>query len=276
MNTLGWYLESTSARLTSAGVITARLDCLVLMEDVIGEDRSYILAHPEVELNDVQLRELEEKIARRSRHEPLAYIRGKSEFFGREFIVTANTLQPRPETETMIELLLEMENGKLKKQNIIDVGTGSGCLAITAKLELPDCRVSATDISAEALDIAMRNARNLQVEINFQQGHLLAPLLSITYNLPPTILANLPYVPKSYPINESARFEPDVALFAGDDGLDLYRELFTQCRKFSRPPDTVFTESLPEQHGALADIATEHGYKLQQSSGFIQVFTAPA
>ena len=129
---------------------------LVLLEDAAAKDRSWLLAHPEWELPSSLAKKLDKQIKRRSFHEPLAYIRGKSEFYGREFSITPATLQPRPETETMIELLLSLD---LTEARILaDVGTGSGAIAITASLELPDIKVLATEINRDALVIAKTNA----------------------------------------------------------------------------------------------------------------------
>jgi release factor glutamine methyltransferase len=214
--------------------------------------------------------ELENKIKRRVNHEPLAYIRSKSEFFGREFTVSADTLEPRPESETIIELLKSLK----LHGSIIDVGTGSGCLAITTKLEIPELEVMATDISATALKIAQKNALKHDTDIKFFLGDLLTP---IPVSLKPTvIMANLPYVPNSHTINSAAMFEPKLAIFGGPDGLDLYRQLFFQIANNVQFEGVKFvlTESLPPQHNELAKIALSAGFKLKKTDDFIQVFTS--
>ncbi len=273
MKTLDTCLQLWTDQLKKAGVATARLDSLVLLEDVTDKDRSYLLAHPEFELAVEQLEELEQKITRRCMHEPLAYIRKKSEFYGREFYVDNSVLQPRPETEDMIDLFKELTSGT----NTIaaDIGTGSGCIAITVKLECPTIDVIATDVSEECLEIASTNAMRYGLKMSMLQGNLLEPLLNEKVE-PTALLCNLPYVPKDYEVNKSATHEPDIALYAGTDGLDSYRVLFSQCNKFSRLPETVFTESLISQHELLAEIAVRHGYQLHTTRGLIQVFTARA
>jgi len=159
---------------------------------------------------------------------------------------------------------------------IVDVGTGSGCLAITAKLEFTAATVYGTDISDSALTVAQKNAKNLNADVTFLKGNLLEPY----YILPPepstlVLLCNLPYVPNNYEINQAAGYEPSIALFGGQDGLDLYRELFDQISKLQDPSSKIafiLTESLPFQHAELAKIAAQQGYKLETSEDFIQVF----
>lgn len=251
------------------GIHTSRLDALVLLEDIAGKDRAWLLAHPEFELKPTALKRLLEKLRRRASHEPLAYIRGKSEFYGREFMVTPDTLQPRPETETMIELLK-----KLKPSNpaiVADIGTGSGAIAISVKLEWPETEVYATEINAAALKISKKNAKRLKAGIRLYRGDLLEPLLTVDSRFS-VLLCNLPYVPDSHTINEAAMQEPRVAIFGGPDGLGLYRRLFDQVKLLSEEPAYILTESLPFQHEALADIAKSSGYTQSQKQDFIQVF----
>lgn len=277
MKTATW-LHSSTKILLQAGISTARLDALVLLEDVSGHNRGWLLAHPEFELSKQHIMALNSQVAQRERHKPLAYIRGKSEFFGREFAVNAHTLQPRPETEAIINILKKLatdERWDIGDEifQVVDVGTGSGCLAITAKLELPNVQVYATDIDDRCIKTARQNARKHKVDIGFFIGDLLAATPSTIYHLPSTIiLANLPYVPDGHTINQAAMFEPSHAIFGGLDGLDLYRRLFEQIINVSHKPRHVLTESLPFQHKQLIEIAELAGYKLQKSDDFIQCF----
>lgn len=270
------WLQQASAKLSTAGIITARLECLVLLEDDSCKDRSWLLAHPDYSVKGPSLHKLNEQIDRRARHEPLAYIRGKTEFYGREFLVNANTLEPRPETETMIEHLKQLVYSRQLTVNsqlqIADIGTGSGCLAVTAKLEIPDSNVIAIDISSDCLKIARGNAKKYNIDIEFFNGDLLEPL----YRLPSTVyclLVNLPYVPNSHTINQAAMFEPRLAIFGGPDGLDLYRKFFQQINSLPNKPHFVLTESLPSQHKTLASIANQHGFVLLKTDDFIQVYS---
>jgi release factor glutamine methyltransferase len=264
------FITDTTKQLTDAGIGTARLDCLVLLEDAVGKDRSWLLAHPEFVISDTVLRQLEGWVAQRAKHMPLAYVRGKTEFYGREFIVGPDVLEPRPESETMIELLKKLASEQ--DCTIVDVGTGSGALAITAKLELPATEVIGIDIDPNCLKIARQNAAKHATDVTFYQGDLLEPLYTLAPK-PYTLLCNLPYVPDDHQINQAAMNEPRLAIFGGADGLDLYRRLFTDFHGLSRFPVLVFTESLPFQHTELAAIAQAAGYRQAGEDDFIQVFS---
>lgn len=262
------YLSDATRLLTDAGIITARLDALVLIGDVIGKDRAHLLAHPEIELTHEQQIQLQKLLDGRATHEPLAYIRGKTEFYGREFVVNNDVLEPRPESEDIIELLKQQS-----ADTIIDVGTGSGALAITAKLELPQAQVLALDIDQNCLTVTRQNARKHGVDIKFLQGNLLEPVFDHPMQHPVAILANLPYVPDDYAINTAATHEPKLALFGGQDGLNLYRTMFQQLNEYFPTGTLVFTESLPNQHTELMNIALTQNYTQVDHRGFIQVFS---
>jgi len=264
----GYWIRVSTEQLTTAGISTARLDCLVLLEDLTGKDRSWLLSHPEHKLQGSIIEILSKKIAQRAQHIPLAYIRGHAEFYGRKFAVDNHTLVPRPETEAMIELLkvVAVQPGAA----ILDIGTGSGCISITASLELPEAHVSACDIDMDCLKIAQENAVSLEANVRFFESNLL-------FNTGPhdrwdIVLANLPYVPNDYPINMAATHEPRLALFGGSDGMDLYRILFGQINILTAKPLYVLAESLPQQHTNLAAIAKKAGYSLHKTDDLIQLF----
>jgi release factor glutamine methyltransferase len=261
------WLTSAITQLSNSGITTARLDCLILLEDVLGKDRSNILAHDDQILTLQQLSKLDAYVLRRQTHEPIAYIRGYTEFYGREFILTQDVLEPRPESETMIDLLK-----KIKSSVIADVGTGSGALAITAKLEIPKATVYAIDIDSNCLKVTKQNVKKFEADIHLLKGDLLQPLIAVTSG-DLTILANLPYVPNDFGINEAAKHEPALAIYGGVDGLDLYRRMFDQIKTLSSKPKNILTESLPSQHADLSTIAKSHGYTQKRIDDFIQHFT---
>lgn len=262
------WLKDGTQELLKSGVSTARLDCLVLLEDITGRNRASILAHPEAELTSAQLAKLSEQIRQRSRHIPLAYIRGMTEFYGRVFSVNDRVLEPRPESEAIIELLRGISD---KVRSVIDIGTGSGALAITAKLEHPQLAVLGIDIDPDCLAIAQANAAKHRAAVTFQQSDLLKNLS--TKDLEDSVLlANLPYVPDEYPLNRAATHEPELAIFGGKDGLDLYRVLFTQSKSIQSRPRFIITESLPAQHTDLTKIAHDNGYGLIKSAGLVQLY----
>lgn len=259
------WLSKTTQQLKAADVPSARLDTLVLLEDATGKERSWLLAHPEFELEDTTL--LDKQTERRAKHEPLAYIRGKSEFYGRDFLVSSDTLEPRPETETIIDLLKTLGTPKI----VADIGTGSGCLAVTTALEFPDTKVYATELNEAAIKIAQKNASTLNASVQFYLGSLLEPLIEQKIT-PDVVITNLPYVPDSHTINQAAMFEPKMAIFGGADGLDLYRQLFAQLEQLATLPVYILTESLPFQHNDLTQIAESASYTLKTSRDFIQVY----
>jgi len=331
------WLKQSESQLKEAGVTTARLDCLVLLEDEVEKDRAWLLSHADEEIQGSVLKKLNTKIVQRLQHIPLAYIRGHAEFYGRDFIVNAHTLVPRPETETLIDLLKRVRNleadvlawqverrGRkpIKKQykfekpepasnlvktsegykvvwpkqlrspltqkaapihgqplryhdedfHFIDIGTGSGAIAITTKLEFFDSAGCAIVIDEYCLVTARKNAEQLGADVEFLQGNLLQPLQDLSEDKCQILLCNLPYIPDNFHVNTAATHEPRLALFGGPDGLDLYRELFAQIKKYAWKPAYILTESLSPQHEALAAIAKAAGYSLERTDDFIQLF----
>ena len=267
------WLSVHTRQLSEAGVSSARLDCLILLEGITGKDRAWLLAHPEYTLSDTNIAALQGKVARRAQHTPLAYIRNQTEFYGRTLYVDERVLEPRPESETIVTLLkgLDLPDHPV----IIDVGTGSGALAITAKLELPHAEVYATDIDSGCLEVAAKNADALKASVIFTEADLLTPVHgATTLPAPDVILANLPYVPDNFTINQAAMNEPHLAIFGGPDGLDLYRRLFAQLGSVTIKPQLLFVlaEALPPQHASLADIATTADLHQLLEEDFIQVF----
>lgn len=270
--TISIWLNYAIDRLETAGIGTARLDCQLLLADELLHDRSWLLSHLDTMVTEETKNRLDKHLEERSKHVPLAYIRGKTEFYGREFLIDRRVLEPRPESETMIDIIKKIPTPEDNLQ-IVDIGTGSGALAITAKLELPKAKVVATDIDPGCLAVAQTNAQKHQVSIDFAQGDLLEPFeaeedqrrLIIT-------LANLPYVPDAYHVNTSALHEPRGAIFGGHDGLDPYRKLFKQAAELKKRPAYILTESLPPQHKQLQFIAARHGFYQTNEDDFIQVF----
>jgi len=263
------WLKVATDSLKAAGVETARLDALILLSDITGKDRTHLLAHPELELTIEQENALSEMLSRRERHEPLAYIRGKVEFYGHKFAVNEHVLVPRPESENMIELLTEY--GDIP--TIIDVGTGSGALATSAAIVQPNAEVYAVDVDSKCLQVARSNAKKHGVEIQFIEGDLLRGMPINEFASPVVILANLPYVPDEHVINMAATHEPKLALFGGKDGLDFYRVMFDQLSEYEDQEIIVLTESLEPQHKSLLGIAIDHGFVPAKTAGLIQAFT---
>ena len=275
------FVMAAERQLQAAGVATGRLDALVLLEDALGVERAQLLAHPETAVPaDIQ-NVLKSQLERRTRHEPLAYVRGRTEFYGREFIVSPAVLEPRPESETMIDLLKKhvSEDSSLRSNDdeaslltIVDVGTGSGALAITAKSELPEATVLGVDVDQRCLEIAKRNAKMHDVKITLATSDLLSSLTLPEESSGLVLLCNLPYVPDEHTINAAALHEPRIAIFGGPDGLDLYRKLFRQLENVRNRPLLILSESLPPQHEALRTFAGNHDFEQIDEDDFIQAF----
>lgn len=205
-------------------------------------------------------------------------------FYGRDFIITKDVLTPRPETEQFIDIVLLLAGqaylpGMSKPQRILperpiilDVGTGSGCIAITLALELPEATVYASDISDSALKIALKNADRLSAPIHTIISHLLKNVKSSHLPTPDLIVANLPYVDKSWPwVDQSAlESDPPIALYADDGGLALIKELICDAAVLSI--SHLILESDPCQHQAITSFAAKHNYHLRRTMGFIQYF----
>jgi release factor glutamine methyltransferase len=268
--TIAEWLIPSMIRLRDAGVDSPRRDCLVLLEDTVQKDRAWVVAHPEYELEKKVVQHLDALITKRISREPLAYIRGKAWFYGRFFEVIPAVLIPRPESENFIELLKE-----LKPAKIIDIGTGSGALAVTAKLELPESNIIATDTSSTALTIAQKNAAMHTADIQFLFGSLLEPLNDEQLN-GSTIVTNLPYVPEALITSPEIIQEPKEALFSGADGLDHYRNFWEQIMERGAVPTFILIESLESQHKDIELLAQKAGYALQKTDILVQEFVRTA
>jgi release factor glutamine methyltransferase len=205
----------------------AALDADLLARDVLGWDRAALLTRQRDPVPSGLDPEFDGRIARRSRREPVAYIRGHQEFWGLDFEVTPDVLIPRPETEIVVEEAIR-EAQSMACPAIVDVGTGSGCIAIAIAAALPTATVVATDVSTAALDVARRNATRHGVadRVTFVTGDLLQGIAGPA----DAIVSNPPYVPRGDVLPpEVARYEPPTALYAGDDGLSVVRRLLTSA-----------------------------------------------
>ena len=239
MNVSSWLKESP----------IDHLDSELIVAFVLNKDRTFVHAHPEYVFTEVEFAKTQDLTARRVAGEPLAYILGFKEFYGRNFRVTKDTLIPRPETEALINL-----TKTLKVQKILDVGTGGGCIAITLALEMPETEVDAIDISPEALDIARENAEKLGANVNFYQSDLLGN--AGKYD---AIVANLPYVDKNWDwLSPELDYEPDTALYAEDEGLYLIKKLIDQTPSHLNHDGYLILEADRSQHQKIASYASDY------------------
>lgn len=268
-STINRWLIHAEEQLKAAGITTARLDSELILAYALSSSRTFLHAHGDEKLTSQHVRVANIALKRRSERTPLAYITGSKEFFGRLFKVDPLVLIPRPESETIIEMVRSLiASHKIPTSSTIaDVGTGSGCLAITICLEAPDSHVFASDISDGALKIARSNAAHLKASVTFVNGYLLEP-----YETLDCIIANLPYVDRSWDVSPETHEEPDLALYATNEGLQLIYELIQTAPSHQKPGGYLILESDPRQHNRISDYAHVHGYTLEITEGFIQAF----
>lgn len=247
------WIQIAHKTLAQAGIPSAQLDAEPLLTNALQCERTYIRAHPDEPIYPAFLPVLAAQLQLRSERVPLAYLLGYKEFYGRTFTVTPATLIPRPESETLIDMLRTLEGDNTTPRTLLDVGTGSGILGITAQRELPHLAVTASDISAQALAIAQKNAHNLSASITTIQSDLLTNITEHFFY----IIANLPYVNKAWQdTSPELRYEPQSALYAQQDGLALIFKLLSQVPAVILPEGYVLLEADPEQHAAIILEAT--------------------
>ncbi len=230
MTVQNWVRNGEARLRTGPHPERARLDAETLVLHLIHRDRAYLIAHPLADLSAEGAVRYYVLIERRLAGEPIQYILGETEFYGLPFQVNRDVLIPRPETEHLVEKVLSLAAG-FKKPRIVDVGTGSGAIAVALAHKLPAAQIAAIDFSAPALEVARGNAmRNKVAErIRFFAGDLLAPVAGEQFEM---IVSNPPYVAESDRSSlavEVRDYEPSLALFAGS-GLDIYRRLIPEAR----------------------------------------------
>jgi release factor glutamine methyltransferase len=243
-------LDSALIALTASGVDSPRLDAEVLLAAAMRVDRAVVIADPQRGIEPDAARRFQDFTRRRVQREPVAYILGRKGFRTIELEVDQRVLIPRPETEHLVEAVLDLPAG----ERVVDVGTGSGAVALALKTERPDLRITATDNSAAALEVARSNARRLGLEIEFVHGDLLE---SVTTEIG-AVVSNPPYVATSERLQpEIARYEPAAALLAGADGLDVVRRLIAAARGAG----TIATEIGASQAAAVTALMREAGFE---------------
>jgi release factor glutamine methyltransferase len=245
-----------NATLSAQGIEEARLDAEVLLAHALGLTRSQLRAQFNRKLNSAKLTSYRQLIERRARREPVAYIVGQKEFYGLDLFVDHRVLIPRPETELLVEKAVEIS----QRQSVVaDVGTGSGAIAVSLAVQLPQALVYATDASPGALEVAARNCHRHRVEdrVHLLQGHLLEPLPKPV----DLVVANLPYVSQAEMAQlppEISRYEPREALDGGSDGLDHIRRLLAEAGEHLKPQGVILLEIGATQGPAVVALARRH------------------
>jgi len=226
---------------------TPKLDAQVLLANVLDKSRTWVTAHPEATLSRPQLATVNKAVSRLKAGEPFPYVLGHWEFFGLDLELTPDVLIPRPETELLVERAIKWLKASKERRTVADIGTGSGCIAIAIAKAIPDVKITATDISRPALEVADRNARKRSVrkQIDFVQCDLLPPHpdplpTDLHFDL---ICANLPYIP-TQTLHELPIYgrEPSLALDGGIDGLDIVRRLLKIAPEWLAPNGMVLLE----------------------------------
>ena len=244
-------------RLRATAQGDARLDAETLLMYILGCDRAYLFTHPELEVSCGELMAYNELLDRRTGGEPLQYITGHQEFWGLDLLVTPAVLIPRPETEHLVEAALEVLR-ELKFPRIVDVGTGSGCIALALASEVRNARIEAIDISAQALAVTRKNAVRLGLAdlITFAQSDLLEKYIEggPQFDL---VVSNPPYVGETEAKKlqvEVRQHEPHCALFGGREGLDIYRRLIPQADTVLKPGGWLVIEIGYSQEAAICEL----------------------
>jgi release factor glutamine methyltransferase len=259
--TVSGYLEAAAKRIAGALQLEkreARLEAQVLASRALNVNRAWLIAHDQDVLTPVQAEAVEFLVARRAQGEPVAYILGEKEFYGRMFKVTQDVLIPRPETELLVEAALE-NLPKDRPAQVLDLGTGSGCIAVTLALERPDCKVTAVDMSHAALAIAAANANRLGAEIEFLFSDWLSTLHGRKFDL---IVSNPPYVEEDYTLlsQSDLAHEPRHALTSGADGMDDISRIVAAASGSLLPGGTLLLEHGWTQGEKVRDLLGRYGF----------------
>jgi release factor glutamine methyltransferase len=269
---LNWVTEY----LDEKGLDSARLSAELLLSHVLGLKRIELYTHFNRVVEQRLLDQLHELVKRAGQHEPVAYLVGKTEFYSLELEVTADCMIPRPETELLVQRAVEFLRTRPGRQLVCDLCTGCGCIAVAIARNFGDCEIVATDISATALTVAVRNTARYQVadRIRLLQGDLFEPLVPyLDAERFDVIVCNPPYVSAGeYEMLDRnvKSYEPKLALFGGDDGLDAYRRIGERVEQFLKPDGALMLEvgysqgpavkGLLEQTGAFKQIEIEKDY----------------
>ena len=259
LKVLTWTKEYLAAK----GVDNARLEAEWLLCEALALDRVGLYLNFDKPLSDAELTTFRQMVARRAKREPLQHILGTQEFMGLEFKVSPAVLIPRHDTETLLQEALRIAP---KAASALDIGTGSGCVAIALAKNLPDAAIMSVDISAAALELAAQNAALNGVQVDFRLGSIFEPVQGERFDL---IVSNPPYIPTEDLAGlepEVRDFEPRTALDGGTDGLDFYRQIISQS-----------PEHLAAKGWLLVEIGIGQGIQVKElfaSAGFSAIFTA--
>ncbi|WP_279223290.1 peptide chain release factor N(5)-glutamine methyltransferase [Megamonas hypermegale] len=260
--TISSLLNWTVNYFKSKNIQSARLDAEVLLSHVLRQERIYLYVHFDEPMEQNELSKFREYVKKRAQHVPIAYIIGEREFMGLPFKVTKDTLIPRPDTEILVENVLNNVD-KDKEIEIVDIGTGSGAIILSLLVNLPNAQGKTVDISSKAIEVAKENAVNLQVNdrCEFFVGDLFAPLNDNKFDL---IVSNPPYIPQKDIAtleDDVKEYEPVSALTDGGDGLSYYRRLLSEGKAYIKENGFIALEIGIYQSEDVKQIAMDNGWK---------------
>ncbi|MEI8072722.1 MAG: peptide chain release factor N(5)-glutamine methyltransferase [Candidatus Saccharibacteria bacterium] len=256
--TIKQALEESTLQLKNNHTPSPRLDAELLLAHLLRQNREYLIAHDDENLTESQLKQYSNFIHRRLDHEPVAYITNRLDFYGIDFYVDNRVLSPRVETELVAE---EAIKNAPKNSKLIDIGTGSGAIAIAIAKNRPDLEITASEVSADALDVAKLNAASILGD-DHNIKFVVSDIFDDIEGKFETVVTNLPYVSEDYlpQMKAEVKKEPAIALFGGKgDGLDLYRKFYQQLPKHIIAGTRVYHESDPWQHEKLFELASSAG-----------------
>ena len=265
------WLNNATSQLSGIGIISSRLDAEIILSHSLGENRTYLHAHGNKKIDDKIVQIANKKLALRLNRIPIAYIVGYKEFYGRNFNVNKNTLIPRPESEDIIDILKKIllpNTYNIQPTKLVDVGTGCGCLGITAKLEFSNLDVTLTDISKKALMIAKRNAKKLLANVHIIKNDLLINCID-KFDI---IIANLPYVDKSWDRSPETNYEPSLSLFATDSGLSQIKKLILDIHNSLNTGGDLIIEADPVQHDSIIKLAKKQSLVKTHQNNYVVAF----
>lgn len=271
MNLADWVRQGAVQLRSGPHPERAQRDAEALLLHLIERDRTHLFAHPEAELEAGVATRYSALIQRRFAGEPIQYITGECEFYGLPFHVTRDVLIPRPETEHLVEKAAQLA-ASFDKPRIVDIGTGSGAIAVALAHLLPSTQITAIDLSAAALAIARANAERNGVagRIRFVQGDLFAPVAGERFEI---AVSNPPYVPRNERNTlavEVREHEPDLALFAGADGLDVYGRIIPAARSAVIPDGFLALEIGCGQADTVAALLAQSGFEQMEFTPDLQ------
>lgn len=267
-STLTNMMSTTAKRLREHGIDTALSETEQILSHVLSVSRHQLYLHVDRELTPSQAQEVDQMVARRCRREPLQYILGNTEFYGLVIATTPVALIPRPETELLVEAVIKLAQ-KFSSPRILELGTGTGCMALAVAAHVPQAQIVATDISEDALLLARRNAERLRLSnrVDFLHKDMLTPNSLEEVGQQDIIFSNPPYVLKSERADLQAEirdWEPEAALYVEGDGLKFYRAIARLAQRRLAPGGYVAVEMASQGVNYIADIFISNRLKVQE------------